>query len=228
VENEDGNPNVYALFPGIDTAPFGAGTAEDPGDVDDGWSAVPARTVAADEIAAPADNARAHAKLFSAGLHRRTPAIGLGVALLAGAALAVAHAAISPAHREPRLAAEHAMRGSHGDLAQVVGKLFQAARIKPERTFVGHRSARHAVRVRNRRLHRSWAAPVRTATVTSPSPAPSAPVPQQPPPQYATTARSSGSEDSSSVVRSSPSSTAQRAGPSGPVSLIGAGTTPSG
>jgi len=228
VENRDGNPNVYALFPGIDTAPFGATAGEDPGGADDGWSAVPARTVAADEIAAPAGSIRARAKLSRVGLQRRTPAIGLvGLALLVGAALAVAQTAISPAHREPRLAAEHAARGSERDLAQIVGKLLEAASIKPERASVRDRSAGLVVRARTRGRHRG-SAPVRTVTVTAVHSSPSAPTPQQPPPHYVTAAGSTGSEGSGSRVQNSASSTAQRAGPSGPVSLIGAGTTPSG
>ena len=48
MEQDETPNNVYALFPGIDTAPFGvAGTEErvPPLQADEGWSAVPERSI---------------------------------------------------------------------------------------------------------------------------------------------------------------------------------------
>lgn len=101
--------NVYALFPGIETTPFGH-RAERPEPNDEGWSAVPERTIAddpgsgrpsGDECAAAGsvDRYRGTAGRWRVG---RARVLALAaIAVLAGGAIGAGHALLSTSRRVP-------------------------------------------------------------------------------------------------------------------------------
>lgn len=229
VENQDGTRNVYALFPGIDTTPFGARPPDQPEPLDDGWSAVPARTVATADVIEPAGGGDA-SRLRTSGHYwrfaRTTPAVWILVAVVAGAAFAAGRAVLTPGMSQVRrVAAARTRHASEAEFAQLLGKLFARPTSRPRRATVRRDPKSHADAAHHRTAVRRTEAATHIVTVTAP--APSQPAPATPPPTYAVTARPSAAQGTGAAANTA-SSTPHRAGPTGPVSLIGAGTTPSG
>lgn len=119
MEPEDTSPNVRPLFPGIDTTPFGGRSSSRPETGDDGWSAVPERTITtveqplADAIRGSTAS-KQHLAEVLVGLPRRLVAtstlLWIGIALSAGVAFAVATALTAQPVRRHRLLAS---RPSH-------------------------------------------------------------------------------------------------------------------
>lgn len=243
METEDSIRNVYALFPGIDRAPFGSGASpQDPERNDDGWSAVPTRTVATEPTTDPADAPVTGERPVP---HRQrrlrlprdrlpAPVLWIALALFAGAAFGVGHAAFAPTQRPARrVAAAPAHTASASSSSQLLHKAFRASTSSAERSPVRHRA-----KPKTTAKHRAATlrhAPAATHTVTVRTPAasqPAAPAPQTA--RDSTTAGSTGAGSTGGTptrggsVPSSPRAPSQPAGPTGPVSLIGAGTTPSG
>jgi len=220
VEYDEAPNNVHALFPGIDTTPFGRVASLDQLS-DQGWSAVPERTIAAEEAVAGDRGRAGHGR-------RAATAMWVGVAVLAGAGLAAGRAVLAPSPRPSSHLAASAATSQRSALATSHRLLASAA--ARVRVPVVHHDLRRAPSHPTARRHASRparSAPERATTASAPQTAateqtPSAPV-------YASAASDSGGGGGgSSAGGSSSSSSAQRAGPSGPVSLIGAGTTPSG
>ncbi|MGH2909899.1 MAG: hypothetical protein ACRDK8_11430, partial [Solirubrobacteraceae bacterium] len=108
MENEDSTPdNVYGLFPGIDTTPFGASTPAT--GADHGWSATPEPTIADADDQRPSDVSPAAGDPRRLAHDKRAhllsrAAVWMLVALLTGGALAAAHVMLSPAGSTPHSA----------------------------------------------------------------------------------------------------------------------------
>jgi hypothetical protein len=94
----DDNGNVYALFPGIDTTPFGPENSSDYLDVsDDGWSAVPKRTITYDHATSGAVDraASVRGRLRRPASHPAPATVGVAVAILVGAGIGVGRDVLS-------------------------------------------------------------------------------------------------------------------------------------
>lgn len=227
MEYDEAPNNVHALFPGIETAPFGRAAALDELS-DEGWSATPERTLLVDD-----DHACDRRPAAGRGYNPRKAAVAaVLVALLAGAGLGVGNVLLTPAGRSGSppaasdLAASAGLAGtsdaSHRELA------WASAR---DREFVAHRGrrgsgARHETSRGLGRRHRTSSTAAGSASgsaVATPSEQPATVPVVDTPATYASSAGGgNGASDSSS------SQGAQPAGPTGRVALIGAGTTPSG
>jgi hypothetical protein len=97
--------NVYALFPGIDTTPFGRHAAVDEHPSDHGWSAVPEPTI--ERQAGTRHQHLARHALWSSSAVVRRAAVGLGAVLMIAAGVASATALLPDhtGHRARQLAA---------------------------------------------------------------------------------------------------------------------------
>jgi len=221
VEYDEAPNNVHALFPGIDTTPFGRAASLDELS-DQGWSAVPERTIAAEEAVAGGGGRVGHGRAV-------VTVMWVGLAVLAGAALAGGRAVLAPSARSSsHLAASSvpsrrsSLATSHALLALTLGRRVARVVHHGVQPAPAHPTARRRASRPARTTHKP------TASASAPAPAPP-PAETASTPVYASAASDSGGGGGeSSAGGSSSSSSAQRAGPSGPVSLIGAGTTPSG
>jgi hypothetical protein len=226
VKSEDNSRNVYALFPGIDTTPFG----KTPEAGDEGWSALPEPSIATESARKPSNGG---SDLLETGLAQprrsrisRVAALAsLAAAIVAGAGFAAAQGLLS--HPARKLAPLSASRGHHPSTRHApTTHLRSAHSVRPRSPR--HRHRRHSVKKATRASHsRTSATVVSTPPPTSP---PATPV-----------VASSGTSASGTSGTASPSYShvtnsastsssrhAHHAGPSGRVALIGAGTTPSG
>ena len=222
MEYDEAPNNVHALFPGIDTTPFGRAASLDELS-DQGWSAVPERTIAAEEAVAGGRGRAGHSR-------RAVTAMWVGVAVLAGAGLAggrevLAPSARSSSHLGASSVASHrsSLATSHALLAFTLGRRVARVVHRDVQRAPAHPTARRRASRPTRTTHKL------AASASAPAPVPPAPEQTASAPVYASAGSDSGGGGGeSSAGGSSSSSSAQRAGPSGPVSLIGAGTTPSG
>jgi hypothetical protein len=222
VEHDDSGDNVRALFPGIDTTPFGRGA--DLAELsDDGWSATPEQSVVTDEPL------RVTGRLSGGrGSHVHKMLVGgmVGVALLAGVGVSLAHSLLSaPAARPPGRATSTQSTGKkltaqlprgHAGARSVAD---QSGR-RPSVPRTPHRRA-----VAHPRRHRRFAASAAMEVSYVPPAQPSQSVGAA---AGESRASASSSEPAGNSSAGSSASSGSRAGPTGPVSLIGAGTTPSG
>jgi hypothetical protein len=231
VKQEEPPGNVYALFPGIDTTPFGDASSSAGSELGEaGWSAVPTRPIAPEHSGedganqlgdgSPPVRSRRHARVALGA-----PVVWMAVALIAGAAFAAGRAMLTqsaaPAIRHGSATSEY--RASLSQTLTAIGKLIHAT---PSQ-------ARHAPATHSTKPRTSHTQPVsphhgsaRTSTVTVTVAAPPPSQPSQTVPVYANSAHASQAETSgSAAVGGTPP---PPAGPTGRVSLIGAGTTPSG
>jgi hypothetical protein len=223
VQHEDDRQNVYALFPGIDTAPFGR-AADVGGLSDDGWSGTVESTI---ELGSPPRPQRRWT--------RRAVGAWLVVAVSLGAGLAVARALLdrsAPLTSEPTLAAvqTHASARTVADVRNLTATHLTA--YGAEHRTAGRPSVRESGRDHGTGRRQSVRAmrPALTASVVHGTPVSSTSETQLP------TTSDAGVEtpNDGQAVAESNNATAtsaqdsRPAGPSGPVSLIGAGTTPSG
>lgn len=113
MEDEDTTHNVYALFPGIDTTPFGGTSRVEPESGDEGWSAVPQRTISTTDqplVETPADSSAATGDPRRILHSERRRPLAAGTALLwiaiavgAGVAFAAGRDLIAQPARQHRL-----------------------------------------------------------------------------------------------------------------------------
>ena len=226
MEPQDPSDNVYSLFPGTDTAPFGGGAGTPPDhheSTDDGWSATPERTIVdAGDLGRDAGR-RNHLRPF----RRRPPgptvprplrltALGLAV----GAAVAASLASLSSQ------APQHARK-----LAAAAVQSPSVSVAAPNRSSrAGHKIARHRiVRARRSKAQRSTkrSHPAIVPVKYTPPAQDSAPTP----PAITSASTVSGGSDGNGAGTSqavASQAAGQQAGPTGPGALTGAGSTPSG
>lgn len=211
MDSEDKSGNVYALFPGIDTTPFG----KTPEAGDEGWSALPEPTITTDDEPRQSGSG-------DSGVARRAPRGGIGriaavaslaAAVIAGAGFAAAQGLLShPTRKSPTVSASRGSRPS-----------------PRHATTTRLRSAPSAWPRSRGHLHRRRK--VKKKTPASRSPATVASTPAAPPTTPATPVAASSvtsASESSSAASASSTHGVHHSGPTGRVSLIGAGTTPSG
>jgi hypothetical protein len=231
MEPQEPSDNVYSLFPGIDTAPFGGSaglSADATGLTDDGWSATPERTIAeATGLRSeslnehPRSGFRGHRRLGVPSVRWLLVGIGVGAAIAAAAAI-VFPAGDHSAHRIEAAVSHHA-RAVHKPGA------------KRESHHAHHRARRHHVVARRPKTRRHAVKKRSTVIATSYTPTSAttynassenqAPTYTPPPPSDASQGQSGGS----APVRPAASHAShQSAGPTGPGALTGAGSTPSG
>lgn len=222
MKSEDNSRNVYALFPGIDTTPFG----KLPEAGDEGWSALPEPSIATDRSRSPNTGGADPAPPGHSRIRRTAALASLAVAIIAGAGFAVAHSLFShPARKSPAISAS---RGHRPSARRAASTHVRSAHPARPRSAV-HRHRKHGVKKPARARHSpsttvaSASAPPSTpATPVTPSTTPSTP-------EYSSTAStSSHSTSTGSTSSTSSSHGTHHAGPRGRVALIGAGTTPSG
>lgn len=230
LEYDDTSNNVHALFPGIDVTPFGR-AADPSGPSDNGWSAIPEPTVVKPQSSAPPRRRPGRVRWRALG------AGWVAAALLVGGGISVGRTLLAPP--------------TSGDqkskVASVTGSASFAAAQPQLRAILRTDSTRarqpRARSVRARTTHRrpkvvkqsQPSAPVSTPVAyTSPAPASYQSAPIGETSAYTSSGNpasytSSGGSATAAAAKSSTSrASAQHAGPTGPVSLIGAGTTPSG
>jgi hypothetical protein len=222
VEHDDSGDNVRALFPGIDTTPFGRGA--DLAELsDDGWSATPEQSVVVDEplrvTGRPSGGRSRHMRKMLAGGT-------VGLALLVGVGVPLAHFLLNaPGARRPDRVASSRSAGKK--LAAQLPRGYAGA------LSVGDQSGRrpsvsrdlHRRAVAHPRRHRRSAASAAMEVSYVPPVQPSQSVGAA---AGESRASASSSEPAGNSSAGSSASSGSRAGPTGPVSLIGAGTTPSG
>ena len=236
MEQDETPNNVYALFPGIDTAPFGVAETEErvpPLQADEGWSAVPERSITVghgdeDDLGEPLPSRRV-------SLERRSwvpasrPFLWVAAALAAGAAIAAGQAVV-----DQRSAAPH-----QRSAVASVAPLERHVLAWPKRASVvaHHRpaGARHGSRSEppHHTIVRSvGASDVTAGSASQATSAPATPVEPQPPAAAYDSGSSGGAGSGGTGTARQAGAHHQRsnqpAGPTGPVSLVGAGTTPSG
>jgi hypothetical protein len=183
--------NVYALFPGIDTRPFGKAIepgTDHPDLADTAWSAeIPERTLADADDGLPFEGADRGECLQDPSRPRRRLCVRtlgvywIGVAMLAGGALAIGRAALtapsghpsravaSTGHPQPRLVLRHASTSVRAP------RSVSRARHRPA---VQARSTKRMAHPLRRGHSNGMAAPVavvKSAPTSQPAPAPSTP-----------------------------------------------------
>jgi hypothetical protein len=229
--------NIFALFPGIDTTPFG-----DPEDrdslSDDGWSAVPERTITDDTQALQlgsdvGDGVRSgrHSRLAWSGATRGTrPALAAIVAVLAGAGLGLVHSVLTSADRPASSNKPAKQLATLSPMQHQVSSGTTTGRTV-RRSPVEHRAPTHQRARRPRRSSTHHAVNARTNRRPQASATSSQPVVTRTTSAVVPEPVASGSTDTPPASSSAPASSTtpvRPAGPTGRVSLIGAGTTPSG
>lgn len=222
MDSKDKSGKVYALFPGIDTTPFGGSPVTvEPGD--DGWSTVPERTIAGDVPPGTSGGASASAVVDPAESHRSIRrAVSLATAVVAiviGAGFAAAHALLAePASKSPAASAHRGRRP-----AGIVAAVRHPRVARSVRSHTTRRASRkHHLRPKTGATGAHHTSRTSAATTVA--------GPVQTPPVEASAAEptSSSSSPTGSSSGSRKSSGGRRPGPTGRVALIGAGTTPSG
>ncbi len=233
--HEDSSDNVFGLFPGIDTAPFGAGRGSESSEssvTDDGWSATPEPTVTDEaNLDGGAGYAATHPDTCAREAHHRpgasAPALRwLAVAVLAGGLIAVARVVLSPtsSSKSPTL------------MSNVPHAATSRQRSRSQTTQQRHHSDRQRASGERRRVRAPRATHARPIVVAAKYAAPSNPSPSQtslqqaptyPEPQSIETANTSSGGQSEGHAGSA-AAASHYAGPTGPGALTGAGSTPSG
>jgi hypothetical protein len=212
LEYDEASNNVHALFPGIDVTPFGRTT-------DEGWSGTPEPTVVVppEPMAVSPGGRRVPWRAFSAGCVAAAALVGGGIS--AGSGFLTRPSAGVRASR---------VVSRTGDLALAPVEPRMPAML---RIHSGTRPLQRGG------AHRTRSSRGRRASVTQrpPSSSASTPVSYAPPPTPrnesppAVGTSSYVAAGGAATTASTGSNTSSpRAGPTGPVSLIGAGTTPSG
>jgi hypothetical protein len=208
--NDQADDNLYALFPGIDTEPFGsaAGSSAEAAQLnDDGWSAVPERTI----VDAGVVGSTTPPGIRSRG-QRRGFVTWAALGLATGAVAAVVAGSLagggSTRPRTP-ISAAPGVRYQAG-LAQA-GESSRAARARHRASTPRHQ-VHHAARSDR---HRRTGVADHLATVSTTASTEAAPPPTE-----------VGVPSQSQPVASQASDEA--AGPTGAGALTGAGSTPSG
>jgi hypothetical protein len=216
VQHDDDPQNVFALFPGIDTAPFGR-AADTEALSDDGWSAVVKPTIALEAVSGAGSGARRWPT--------RAAAIWIALALVVGAGIAVGRTLLTvsgPAGLSHVIASVQTHRSASiaagGERAQVIARLRAALYVSHSRPVIR--------RAASGRTHSHAIAHGQPASEAASTPASSGP--SYTPVTTAVTAGTGDGERESPTAEAASSQSARPAGPRGPVSLIGAGTTPSG
>jgi hypothetical protein len=225
VEYDETPNNVHALFPGIETAPFGRAAALDELS-DEGWSTTPEPTLAVEDQ--PGDRRPAAARRYSP---RMAPMAAVLIAVLAGAGLGAGRALLTPAGRRgshytaSELAASElgaASAASHSDLARASARHPEfVVHRTGQRSAAHHETSRHVAGTEKKSRRAAVSSSAQTVATPSEQPA-TVPV------VASTATYSSGAGGGNDASSGSSSQSAQPAGPRGRVALIGAGTTPSG
>jgi hypothetical protein len=180
MDHHDATDNVYALFPGIDTRPFGRANeppARQPSLADPAWNAeIPTRTLVDDEPPNGTSHADPHPE--RPGIRRYPPhlrgpiriAAWVAVALLAGGALALGRSLlITPSDRAPHALAStgHPQPRPTGSRAPTSARRASShirAAHKPEQ-----RARAHQRPARPTRAHRPARRPTSASTHTAPT-----------------------------------------------------------
>lgn len=208
MKSEDNSGNVFALFPGIDTTPF----TSSPEAGDEGWSALPEPSITVDEPrrAAPDGSGPGPRRPRRPGIGRAAAVASVVVAIIAGAAFAATQALLSHQAKKPGVLS--ASR-THHSAVHHPAHLWFATSVRPRSGSRIHR--RHVAKKKHRPATRS-----RSVTLVS--------APVSPPVTTETAASATSQSENVSAPSTSSSRGTHHAGPTGTVSLIGAGTTPSG
>lgn len=239
VKHDDRPNNLYALYDGIDTTPFGRSSPDRSEHSDEGWSAIPKRTIATDPPPdydhdgfdpAPSQQSMDRRQRRPRG-RNAIRGLWIAAALACGASFAAGSAILTPTPTTRRVTASavahapgSAVREPHRTTLHPEPKPRASGAARKNRSRAPSRARHSSPSARPRRSARPVptpvstpmpAAPAQTTTVIATAPSSTH--------QQATSAPTSPSAGHGAAAPSP-----QPAGPTGQVALIGAGTSPSG
>lgn len=216
MDHDDTANNIFPLFDGLDTTPFGAPKATPAARTDAGWSAEPEPTITDDTFledpsapGLPAPQVRRRGRRAGV-LHLSRAAVWLAAALVSGAALASTRAMLLPTGATPRHASPTTHLPPPSYRAATPAKLSSPS--SHARTQRRHTSRAVSATRRARRPSSPIKTIVQVRYVT-PSPAPvpvtqyAAANPAQPAARAAEPSRSSPTPTATNAPRSTPAST---------------------
>jgi len=154
VDHDDTANNIFPLFDGLDTTPFGAPKATPAARTDHGWSAEPEPTITDDAPSGdptappPATPPRRRLARRAGPLPLSRAAVWLAAALVSGAALASARSMLAPTEPTPRSASPTLSRlRAPSHWAAIPAKVSSPSRHRDRRHHANratHRTQRHA------------------------------------------------------------------------------------